>query len=385
MLYSEQQYKDRYRESMKNNPLLDPNINDTRYLLSKNLDESPKNLNKPFVIEKERVKIPEKLDTTKNYLINGDSIECMRRKVADHSVDLILCDLPYGVLNTSKERTYWDRTLNYEHLWNEYLRVLRPGGNIVLFGMEPFGADLIKTSTIPYKYDIIWTKTNISNQQVVNIQPLKAHESIYVFYSTESDFNSSQRKRMYDVLKAGFKNSALSKRELYATCEIPKKTLQACFHKDFKKFKRPGKTQYNQLKDILNLKEEFETFTPADKKSFVKPTFNPQMQWKHRSDLNIPQTKNKLMYPKTYVRFGRDPNGFHPTQKPVDLLKYLIQTYSNTGELILDNTAGSCSLASAAISTNRRYICIERDRDFFEQAVKRLNAQIDALNSYKTR
>ena len=129
---------------MKNNPLLDPNINDTRYLLNKNLDESPKNLNKPFVIEKERIKTTEKLDTTKNYLINGDSIECMRRKIADHSVDLILCDLPYGVLNTNNERTYWDLVLNYEHLWNEYLRVLRPGGNIVLFGMEPFGAELQK-------------------------------------------------------------------------------------------------------------------------------------------------------------------------------------------------------------------------------------------------
>lgn len=377
---------------MKKNPLLDPNINDTRYLLLKSLNEHPKNLRRPIIltvtekdIEDAQIKLPEKLDVSKNYLINGDSIACMRLKVPDHSVDLILCDLPYGVLNVKNKKTYWDIPLNYENLWNEYLRVLRPGGNVVLFGMEPFGAELIKTSTIPYKYDIIWTKTNISNQQIVNIQPLRAHESIYVFYATESDFNAAQRKKMYDVLQSGFKYSALSKRELYATSEIPKKTLQACFHRDFKKFKRPVRSQYNQLKELLNLKEEFETFSPADKKSFIKPTFNPQKQWKYPLNLEISRTKNKLMHPKTYVRFGRDHKSFHPTQKPVDLLKYLIKTYSNPGEMVLDNTAGSCSLASAAISTNRKYICIERDTDFFEKAIERINNQIDCHNSYKTR
>ena len=98
---------------MKNNPLLDPNINDTRHLLNKCLNEHPKNLSRPIIItiteddiEKNRVELSEKLDTANNHLINGDSITCMRLKVPDHSVDLILCDLPYGVLNTSKERTY---------------------------------------------------------------------------------------------------------------------------------------------------------------------------------------------------------------------------------------------------------------------------------------
>ena len=204
---------------MKKNPLLDPNINDTRYLLLKSLNEHPNNLRRPIIIKitkddikEDRVELSEKLNISKNHLINGDSIACMRLKIPDHSVDLILCDLPYGVLNVKNKKTYWDIPLNYENLWNEYLRVLRPGGNVVLFGMEPFGAELIKTSTIPYKYDIIWTKTNISNQQIVNIQPLRADESIYVFYATESDFNAAQRKKMYDVLQSGFKNSALTKR-----------------------------------------------------------------------------------------------------------------------------------------------------------------------------
>ena len=377
---------------MKNNPLLDPNINDTRHLLNKSLNEHPKNLSRPIIItitkddiKKNRVELSEKLDTANNHLINGDSITCMRLKVPDHSVDLILCDLPYGVLNVNNEETSWDIPLNYENLWNEYLRVLRPGGNVVLFGMEPFGAELIKTSTIPYKYDIIWTKTNISNQQIVNIQPLRAHESIYVFYSTESDFNADQRKRMYDVLQSGLKNSALSVDDLVDKTTISRSTLDSCFNENFKGFKRPGRNQYKQLKDLLDLSEEFETFNPADKKTFIKPTFNPQMQWKHRLDLDIPKTKNKLMYPKTYVRFGRDSNGFHPTQKPVDLLKYLIKTYSNPGELILDNTSGSCSLASAAISTNRRYICIEGKEEYFNLGVERVNNQIAYHNSYKIR
>ena len=377
---------------MKKNPHLNPNINDTRYLLLKSLNEHPKNLTRPIIIkvtkkdiEKNRIELSEKLDISKNYLINGDSIACMRLKVPDHSVDLILCDLPYGVLNLKNEETDWDIPLDYEELWNEYLRVLRPGGNVVLFGMEPFGAELIKTSTIPYKYDIIWTKTNISNQQIVNIQPLRAHESIYIFYTTESDFNAAQRKKMYDVLQSGLKNSALSLGEINAKTTITTKTLEACLNENFEEFKRPYRNQYNQLKELLNLKEEFETFSPADKKIFVKPTFNPQMQWKYHSDLGIPNAKNKSMYPKTYVRFGRDAKGFHPTQKPVDLLKYLIQTYSNTGEMILDNTAGSCSLASAAILTNRRYICIEGKEKYFNLGVERVNNQIAYHNSYKIR
>ena len=377
---------------MKKNPLLDPNINDTRYLLLKSLNEHPKNLRRPIIltvtendIKDAQIKLPEKLDISKNHLINGDSIACMRLKVPDHSVDLILCDLPYGVLNVKNEETDWDIPLDYENLWKEYLRVLRPGGNVVLFGMEPFGSELIKTSTIPYKYDIIWTKTNISNQQIVNIQPLRAHESIYIFYTTESDFNAAQRKKMYDVLQTGLKNSTLSLGELDAKTTIPTKTLEACLNKDFEEFKRPYRNQYSQLKELLNLKEEFESFNPADKKTFIKPTFNPQMQWKYHSDLGIPNVKNKPMYPKTYVRFGRDPNGFHPTQKPVDLLKYLIKTYSNPGEMILDNTAGSCSLASAAILTNRRYICIEGKKKYFKQAITRVNDQIDAFKPpYKT-
>ena len=136
-------------------------------------------------------------------------------------------------------------------------------------------------------------------------------------------------------------------------------------------------------KKLPTYNPQFEEGKPYTKKAVTNGDGRNYGNFNRVGQVSVNEGKR---YPRSVVKFSNDNHGsLHPTQKPVDLLKYLIQTYSNTGELILDNTAGSCSLASAAISTNRRYICIERDRDFFEQAVKRLNAQIDALNSYKTR
>ena len=229
-------------------------------------------------------------------LINGDCLEEMR-KIEDGSIDMILCDLPYGTTNCK-----WDIVLPFDKLWEQYNRIIKPNGAIVLFGTEPFSS-LLRCSNIKFfKYDWIWAKSRATGHLNSKKQPLRDCEVISVFYKKQCTYNPQG-------LKEGvYKN-----------------------HRDGKK----GSKIYGQQRAY--------------------------------GDSNVGG------YPRTVLKVSNgNHNNYHPTQKPIELLEYLIKTYTNEGETVLDNTMGVGSCGVATVNTNRKFIGIELDENYFEIAEKRI-------------
>lgn len=232
-----------------------------------------------------------------NSIINGDCLEVMK-DIDDRSIDCIICDLPYGITACK-----WDVVIPFDLLWEQYKRIIKPNGAIVLFGSQPFTSALVMSNPKWFKYEWIWEKDAPSNPALAKIQPLKYHENILLFCEGKTTYIP----KMWD---AGF---------------------------------------------VSNIHGKSSFLGMAGKKLAGKRS----------------QNITTFRYPKTIIRFNKTKHNqaqgaIHPTQKPVALIEYLIKTYTLEGELILDNTAGSGTLAIAAINTNRQYICIEKDEHYFE-------------------
>jgi site-specific DNA-methyltransferase (adenine-specific) len=242
-----------------------------------------------------------------NSIVNADCLEAMKL-IADKSVDAIVCDLPYGVTNC-----HWDSVIPFDLLWEQYKRIIKPNGAIALFGSQPFTSALVMSNPKWFKYEWIWEKNTISGFLNAKKQPLRKHESILVFYQKQPSYNPQYEK--YSQSTYDRANGSA-----FVIRHASKNSLQSCYigHK------------------------EINGFTDFDRG-------------------RLPTTVQRFDTPKKQG-FAR----LAPTQKPVKLIEYLIKTYTIEGELVLDNTAGSGTLAIAAINTNRRYICIEKDPDYFE-------------------
>ena len=236
-------------------------------------------------------------------LYKGDCLEIMK-EIPDKSIDMILCDLPYGTTACK-----WDSIIPFEPLWEQYNRVIKDNGAIVLFGSEPFSSYLRLSNVKYYKYDWKWDKIRGVGHLNAKRRPMMCTEDIMVFYKKQCDYNPQMRDR--DVPKVS-KNNATQ--EVY------------------------GKTKENFVGNILDKKY------PLNLISFSKSS-----------------SKDMLL---------------HPTQKPVALLEYLIKTYTNEGEIVLDNCMGSGSTGEACVNTNRRFIGIEKDDKYFDIAYNRINGYI---------
>lgn len=253
-----------------------------------------------------------------NKITEGDAIEEMR-KLADKSVDMILCDLPYGTTDCK-----WDTVIPFKYLWTEYERVIKDNGAIVLTASQPFTSALIMSNPKLYKYNWIWEKPKSSNFMLAKKQPLKNYEEVCVFYKKQPTYNP----QLIELTEQGKKRN--------------KRTQNGTFNKTETVF---GDT----------------------------------------TRLKVLEYKDKTMgYPKAIVKFNNVVNNqykrelLHPTQKPVDLFEYLIKTYSNEGDVILDNCIGSGTTAVAAINTGRQFIGIERETEYCEIARQRI---ADALKT----
>ena len=234
-------------------------------------------------------------------LLKGNCLEIMK-SIPNGSVDMILCDLPYGTTACK-----WDVIIPFEPLWAEYRRIIKDRGAIVLFGSEPFSSKLRMSNIKGYKYDWIWDKKAVSNPQLAKKQPLKNFETISVFGVGTAGVN-----------------------------------------------------YYPQgLVEIENPKVRGSKVSDTEKLGHIK----------RRSDYVQTHTN----YPKALaLQFPRPSKPMHPTQKPVELLEYLIKTYTIEGETVLDNCMGSGSTGVACINTNRKFIGIELDDRYYEIAVNRL-------------
>lgn len=240
-------------------------------------------------------------------LYQGDCLEVMK-DIPSASIDMILCDLPYG---TTKNK--WDSAIPFEPLWEQYKRVIKDNGAIVLFSQMPFGAFLITSNSKMFKYEWIWQKENGTGFLNSKYAPLKIHENILVFSKSS-----------------------------------------ACY-----------------VKNIENAM----TYNPQMREGFKPYTIKQSTGSKNYDYKNMKcciTESNGDRYPIDILQFKRDKEKLHPTQKPVDLLEYLIKTYTNENDLVLDNCMGSGSTGVACKNTNRNFIGIELDKNYFEIAKNRI-------------
>ncbi|MFZ4540129.1 DNA-methyltransferase [Propionivibrio sp.] len=243
----------------------------------------------------------------------GDCLERMA-EIPDGSVDMILCDLPYGTTACK-----WDSVIPFEPLWAHYKRVIKKSGAIVLTASQPFTTKLISSNMKDFRYEWIWDKYTPTGFLNVRRMPLKQHENIAVFYEKLPTYNPQKYKKPYLAARTG------------------------------KGFTKEG----------------------DDIKSGV-----------YGSGLvNGSGFRSEYAHPKTIIYQptgnGLDKkNNVHPTQKPVALMEYLIRTYTNEGETVLDNTMGSGTTGVACINTGRKFIGIERDDKYFAIAKARIEAAI---------
>ena len=252
-------------------------------------------------------------------LLNGDCLEVMK-SIPDKSVDMVLCDLPYGTTACK-----WDNVIPFEPMWEQYDRITKKNAAILLFSAQPFTTDLICSNRKNFRYEIIWQKTQASGFLNANKMPLRAHENILVFYKNLPTYN-------------------------------------------------PIKTSVNR-KDIGRAK---------------KPHLARLQQYGKESMMSTIWVETGLRYPTDVIKFsswngslfGKNVSHVkHPTAKPVDLLEYLIKSYSNPGDTILDNCMGSGSTGVACVNTNRDFIGIELDDNYFSIAKDRIEAALKEVQN----
>lgn len=233
----------------------------------------------------------------------GDCLELMK-EIQDNSIDMILCDLPYGTTACK-----WDDVIPFDKLWEQYERITKDNGAIVLFGQEPFSSLLRISNLKTYKYDWYWEKERLTNISQVKRRAGKTVETISVFYKKQPTYNPQM--------------------SIYTG---PKRTNKV-------KNGKLGILTDNQNKKVYEYKD------------------------------------NGLRYPTQILKFQRDclTCNLHPTQKPVALLEYLIKTYTNEKETVLDNCMGSGSTGVACQNTNRNFIGFELDEHYFQIAKERLD------------
>lgn len=248
-------------------------------------------------------------------LLLGDTLAEMA-KLPSNSVDLVLADLPYGTTACA-----WDGVIPFEPLWAQYKRLLRPGGVVVLTAAQPFTTAVIASNISDFKYCWYWDKKAVTGFANAKVQPLRCVEDVIVFYSSRPTYNPQGLVRFNKIVNKGKSAGG--------------DTIQGSSRLN-RSARRMFGAQDGSLRSGAEYLQEFTN------------------------------------YPRQLIEFSRDRDGFHPTQKPVALFEYLVRTYTNPGDLVLDNTMGSGTTGVACTNTGRRFIGIERDPGYFNIATRRI-------------
>jgi DNA modification methylase len=242
-----------------------------------------------------------------NQIMLGDCIEIMK-SIEDNSIDMILCDLPYGVT----ARNSWDEIIPFDELWKAYKRIIKSNGAIVLTATQPFASKLIISNYEMFRYDLIWVKNKKTGFLNAKKMPLRNHEHILVFYNNLPTYN-------------------------------PQKTTGHKPVNSYTKHTSDG-TNYGNTNVGISGGGQTDRY----------PT----------SILSIPVVNNDSK------------DKYHPTQKPIELMEYLIKTYTNENDIVLDNCIGSGTTAIAAINTKRQFTGIEKEKEYYDIAVSRINERL---------
>jgi site-specific DNA-methyltransferase (adenine-specific) len=246
-------------------------------------------------------------------ILQGDCLQRMA-EVADQSVELILCDLPYGTTACT-----WDSIIPLEAMWEHYRRIITPKGAIVLTAAQPFTSVLAVSNLEWFKYTWVWEKNRPTNFAHAKNKPMKKHEDVLVF-SPGTTVHASQSPMRMTYNPQGVQDT-----------EAKKVTKKASEKTDAFFADRPGHGEF---------------------------------------------TRNKTGYPHSIIKFSTDQLGLHPTAKPIDLMRYLIRTYSHPGETVMDNCLGSGTTGIAAVMENRQFVGMERDPKYFQMSRERILATL---------
>lgn len=257
------------------------------------------------------------MDSIKLY--KGDCLEIMRG-FENNSIDMILCDLPYGTTQNK-----WDEIIPFDLLWKEYKRIISENGAIVLTGKQPFTSMMIMSNKEMFKYNIIWRKNLKTGNLNARKMPMGAYEDIMVFYKKPPVYNPQRIPRTFQVPSGNKKNS--------------KTTNYGKQKEDYV----DRQSDWLMPDDVIDYEDDFNLDTSLE---------------------------NEMLY----IKCVHNSSGkVHPTQKPVELMEWLIKTYTNEGMVVLDNCMGSGSTGVACINTNRRFVGIEFDENYFNIAKNRIN------------
>ena len=292
--------------------------------------------------------------------------------IADKSVDMICCDLPFGTTACA-----WDVIIPFDKLWNEYKRIIKDKGVIVLFGSEPFSS-LLRTSNLDwYKYDWIWEKNNAGNFQLVKYQPLKIHENISVFYNETRDMEFANIM-LENMKRLELKNIDVSRLELSRTGG-----MTGWVTNKLNGSQLPTAEQWDKICKLFGIENKYyEILSTVKRITYNLDLYDTDIICSNKGKAgslghlsseskrdNYIQTKTG--YPKSILKYDRE-NGLHPTQKPLELMKYLIKTYSNKDDVVMDNCMGSNTTGLACKELNRQYIGIEKDKKYYDVSVSRV-------------
>ena len=251
----------------------------------------------------------------------GDCLEKMN-SISDDSIDLVLCDLPYG---TTKCK--WDSIIDMDKLWEHYRRVLKkPCGVVVLFGQQPFSSMVVSSNYKWFKYNLIWKKNRTTRYLLANYRPMTCTEDVCVF-SPGGAAAASRHKGNMTYNPQGLKPVEIKKKN--SSSRIGKMLNQP--HHLGPNNKLIGDSEYTQK------------FTN---------------------------------YPNEILEFGIESTPIHETQKPIDLIEHLIKMYSNPGDIVLDNTMGSGTAGVGCLNTGRKFIGIEMDEKYFQMSVERIQSSV---------
>lgn len=254
-----------------------------------------------------------------NQVFNEDCLIGMKR-IPTGSVDLILCDLPYGTIDCA-----WDVVIPFEPLWAEYERIIKDNGAIILTASQPFTTDLINSKRKLFRYELIWEKTKASGFLNARKMPNKCHENVVVFY------------------------------------------------------KKPP--TYNPIK--YKLDERFNAKRRAKEGGNMGKSHCFRITGKAAETYQYKEPENGERFPDSILCFKSESGkGMHPTQKPVAMFEWLIKTYTNEGEVVLDNCMGRGTTAIAAINSGRNFIGFETDKKYYKQIQENIDLAYQGI--YKT-
>lgn len=331
-------------------------------------------------------------------LLHGDCMELLPQ-IPDGSVDCIVADLPYGTTSCN-----WDHVLPMDALWKEYRRVLKGNGVAALFCAQPFTTNLIQSNRPAFRYCWYWLKNQATGFAFAKFQPLRKVEEVAVFVcNVPGQNNTGKHKALRAYMQEELKQSGMKRTDIN---RILGNSMSSHYFTNGAQFSIPPADQWEKLQKETgrfrrsweDVREEYRAELGKSGTAPAPATYNPQglqliANPKPRRRLAIKDdavysmdtlmqeyTPQYTNYPKNVLQFNTE-RGLHPTQKPVPLLEYLVRTYTNEGETVLDNCMGSGSTGLACLRSGRHFIGMEKDPQYFQIAQERIEKERAAMSA----